>query len=172
MTVRPIHVWPHKALRAVAERVEDVHDVEVAQTVKDLRDTVKAYRAQGVAATQLGVTKRIIIVKDAELQIHRILINPEYINKGETKIKAFEGCLSFPGVRARIERAESVDIAYVDEDGHAHQWTPSGLEAIAIQHEMDHLDGKVMIDYMSSLEKRIALRRLNKVKKRMGTHAQ
>ncbi len=169
MTVRPVHVWPRDSLRAVAEPVADVKDADTVQLVTDLRETVKAYRAHGLAATQIGATKRIIIVQDEEIQ--RVLINPEYTVKSVVRVKSFEGCLSFPGVRVSVARPECVDITYLDEDGFPHQWTPTGLSAVAVQHEMDHLDGVVMIDYLSRLEKSMALRRLKKVKKRMGSYA-
>jgi len=169
MTVRSISVWPHEVLREVAEAVEDVHAEEVVQLVKDLRDTTTAYRAHGVAAPQIGVSKRVIIVRDGE--IHRVLINPEYLTTSAVPITSFEGCLSFPGVRVKIKRADSVHISYLDEHGHAHSWEAEGLSAVAVQHEIDHLNGVVMIDHLSKLERNIALRRLKKVKKRLGAYA-
>jgi peptide deformylase len=168
MTVRRVLTWPHSALRETCKAVDDVKGEEVVQLIKDLRDTVKAYKAHGVAASQIGSYHRVIIVADGD--IHRILINPEIIEQ-DGEEKGIEGCLSFPGVRASIKRSKTVTVVYLDEDGHPHKWSPEGLSAVAIQHELDHLDGVVMLDHMSLMDKKIALRRLKKIKKRLGAYA-
>jgi peptide deformylase len=165
-------VWPHKGLRAEAEPVDTLvweeDSEDLLQLCEDLRDTLKAYNAQGLAATQIGLTKRVIVIKDGASS--RVLINPEIQQKEGEMIDSLEGCLSFPGVRVRIKRFDEVVVEYLDDGGVGEALAFTGVEAVAIQHEIDHLNGVVMIDHVSRMEKNIALRRLKKIKKRLGAY--
>jgi len=144
--------------------VGDVHDPAVVALVQDLLDTLKAYNGQGIAAPQIGVPRQVVVIKDED--IHRVLINPTILLRCGEEVRSLEGCLSFPGVKGRLVRASEVHVSYLDEAGHSHMWEASRSSAVAVQHELDHLKGVVLLDYMTRLEKNIVLRRLAKLKKR------
>jgi len=133
--------------------------------IDDMAETMYAAPGVGLAAPQLGISKRLFIIDvatdDDEPSDLRVFINPEIIEaEGETTFN--EGCLSFPGVREEIDRAERVKVRAADRDGQAFELEADGLLAIAIQHENDHLDGKLMIDHLSVLRRRLVHRAMTK----------
>jgi peptide deformylase len=162
MTIKDVLFWPHEALRMKAEPVKEGEDL--TELLEDLKDTSKAYNAEGIAATQIGVNKRVVLVHDEDRN-EIILINPEIVRRSSDRTSALEGCLSFPGVSERIERASFVQVKGTLESGEELTYTATGLEAVALQHELDHLDGVVMLDYMGKIQKRMALKKLNKTKR-------
>ena len=145
-----IRRYPDPVLMKPSARVE-TFDAELARFVDQMFETMYLSKGVGLAAPQVGVNKRIFVVNcefdargaDAELA----LINPEIIEKKDTYI-ADEGCLSFPGIYAEVERAHWVKIRFQDVKGKFHEAQGEGLLARAFQHELDHLDGKVFIDYL------------------------
>ena len=133
--------------------------------IDDMAETMYAAPGVGLAAPQIGVSKRLFIIDVAtdedEPSDLRVFINPEIIAaEGETTFN--EGCLSFPGVREDIDRAERVTVRALDKDGKPFELEADGLLAIAIQHENDHLDGKLMIDHLSVLRRRLVHRAMTK----------
>lgn len=162
--IRPILCYPDKRLREPGKDVE-VFDAELEALIDDMAETMYAAPGVGLAATQIGVSKRLFIVDaatddDAPSDL-RVFINPEILDtEGETTFN--EGCLSFPGVREDIDRAAKVRVRALDRYGKAFELEAEGLLAIAIQHENDHLDGKLMIDHLSVLRRRLVHRAMTK----------
>ncbi len=164
MAIRTILHYPDKRLRTPGEPVTRFDD-ELRALIDDMAETMYAAPGVGLAAPQIGVSKRIFIIDTAsgedEPSDLRVFINPEFVaTDGEILFE--EGCLSFPGVREEIKRYEQVTVRAVDEKGEPFELTADGLLAIAIQHEGDHLDGKLMIDRMSILRKRIVHKAMQK----------
>jgi peptide deformylase len=162
--IRPILFYPDKRLREPGKDVE-VFDAELHQLIDDMAETMYAAPGVGLAAPQIGVSKRLFIVDvatdDDEPSDLRVFINPEILStEGETIFN--EGCLSFPGVREDIERAERVKVRAFDQDGNPFELEADGLLAIAIQHETDHLNGELMIDHLSVLRRRLLHRAMSK----------
>jgi peptide deformylase len=163
MAIRDILQYPDKRLRNRAEPVATITP-EVIRLIEDMKETMYAAPGCGLAAPQIGVTLRLFIVDTAgedEPSDLRIFINPEIVSR-EGKVVWEEGCLSFPGVHEDIERAAKVRVRATNERGETVELEVTGLLAVAVQHENDHLDGILMIDHMGVLKRRIALRKLQK----------
>lgn len=170
MTVRKILVWPHKGLRVKALPVEDVTSEEVMEVIEDLKDTLTAYRAQGLAATQIGESMKLLAIKKGSGNV-LVIANPYILKDTGEDTDSTEGCLSFPGVTVNLKRKDTITVKGTSIYGDDVVLELEGLEAVAIQHELDHLDGVVMIDHLKRVAKDVALRRLKKIKKRMGSYA-
>lgn len=162
--IRPILFYPDKRLRDPGEEVEQF-DAALRELVDDMAETMYAAPGVGLAAPQIGVSKRLFIVDvatgDEEPSDLRVFINPEIVEAdGDTTFN--EGCLSFPGIHEEIDRAERIKVRALDRDGKPFELEAEGLLAIAIQHENDHLDGKLMIDRLSVLRRRLVHRAMSK----------
>jgi peptide deformylase len=165
MAIREILEYPDPRLREIAKPVAGVTD-EIRELVDDLAETMYAAPGCGLAATQVGVDKRVFVVDCAgedEPSDLRVFINPEILEKDGSQVWN-EGCLSFPGVSEEIKRAERVKVRALDRDGKPFELEADGLLAVAIQHETEHLDGILMIDKLSALKKRMMGRKLAKAK--------
>ena len=151
MAILDILVYPDPRLRTVAKPVEKV-DERIQTLVKDMIETMHDAQGIGLAATQVNVHEQVIVMKIPEdIEKPRVLINPKVIEKdGETIYD--EGCLSVPEYYAPVKRAETIKITALDEQGEIYELEADGLLAICIQHEMDHLQGKVFVDYLSKLK--------------------
>ena len=151
MAILDILVYPDPRLRTVAKPVEKV-DERIQTLVKDMIETMHDAQGIGLAATQVNVHEQVIVMKIPEdIEEPRVLINPKVIEKdGETVYD--EGCLSVPEYYAPVKRAETIKITALDEQGEIYELEADGLLAICIQHEMDHLQGKVFVDYLSKLK--------------------
>lgn len=161
MAIRTILHFPDPRLRQVALPVEAVDD-EIRQLVDDMAETMYDAPGIGLAATQVNVHRRVIVIdvsrEQKELQV---LINPEVIEKqGEETME--EGCLSVPGVYESVSRAEKVKVRALDRNGQPFELEADGLLAVCIQHEIDHLDGKVFVDYLSRLKQQRIEKKLAK----------
>ncbi len=161
MQILDIVTYPDKRLRQVAEPVTEF-DEELQEQVQSMVLTCQVYRAQGLAAPQVGINKRIFVAVDSGQP--QVYINPKIIEAEGTQ-RMQEGCLSFPGVHEVIERAEDVTVTFQDEEGEERIMCMDGLEAVAVQHELDHLDGILFIDKVSQLKKRLMLKKLQKTTK-------
>ncbi len=162
--IRPILCYPDKRLREPGQDVEQFDD-ELHALIEDMAETMYAAPGVGLAAPQIGVSKRMFIIDvatgDDEPSDLRVFINPEIIAlEGETTFN--EGCLSFPGAHEDVDRAERVTVRALDKAGQPFELEADGLLAIAIQHENDHLDGKLMIDHLSVLRRRLLHRAMTK----------
>ena len=155
MALRPILEYPDARLRAVAAPVEKVDD-EIRRLVEDMAETMYAAPGVGLAAPQIGVPLRIFVIDTAdedEASQFAAYINPELLEtEGAQSWK--EGCLSFPGVHENIKRAERVRVRALGVDGNPFEQEATGLLAVAIQHENDHLNGVLMIDKVGPLQRR------------------
>jgi peptide deformylase len=165
MAIREILKYPDPRLREPAKPVAAVTP-EIQALIDDMAETMYAAPGCGLAANQIGVDARIFVVDCAgedEPSDLRVFINPEIIEK-DGQVVWNEGCLSFPGVTEEIKRAERVKARALDRDGKPFEVEADGLLAVAIQHELDHLNGVLMIDKLSALKKRMMGRKLAKAR--------
>ncbi|WP_434048200.1 MULTISPECIES: peptide deformylase [Sorangium] len=163
MAIRTILHYPDPRLRQKAQPVGDVTP-EIVKLIDDMAETMYAAPGVGLAATQIGEPHRIFLVDvaaDNEPSNLLVFINPEIVRQ-EGQQTGPEGCLSFPGISEDIKRAERVRVRARGRDGAIFEIAADGLLAVAIQHELDHLDGVLMIDRMGTLKKRIVQRKMQK----------
>lgn len=153
--------FPDERLRTVAKPVEKVDD-SIRQLVADMFETMKDEQGIGLAATQVNTHLRVIVMDVSEEQNQPLVfINPELIDKQGSKISE-EGCLSVPGNYAKVDRAERVTVKALNENGEEFVLEATGLLAICIQHEMDHLRGVLFVDYLSPLKRQRIRKKLEK----------
>ncbi len=173
MAVLEIKKYPAKVLKKKAEPVAAI-DRDLQNLIDDMIETMYAAPGVGLAAPQVGVSKRLAVIdvsmKDSEMPL-LVLINPELVKK-EGSIEFEEGCLSFPGFTAKVERAEKLVVRALDRDGKPYEIESGGLLAIALQHEMDHLDGILLIDKVTPLKREFFKKRLRKVQKSGKEHVE
>lgn len=172
MAIRDILLYPEHSdvLTTECDPVETVDD-EVRQLVDDLAETMYDAPGVGLAAPQIGVTKRVTVIDVSDPEqpggdLH-VLINPEILETSGT-ITWEEGCLSFPGLYQEVERSENVKIRATDRDGERYELEAEGILAVAIQHEVDHLDGILFLERMSRLKRRLARKDYKKIRARMA----
>ena len=166
MTVKTILTEPNKLLRQVSRRVDKVGKEERV-LMDDMLDTMYDAPGIGLAAIQIGVPKRIIVMdisRDEDKKEPRFFVNPVIKNRNEEKAKYEEGCLSVPDQFAEIERPNTCEVEYLDYNGKKQLLKADGLLATCIQHEMDHLEGILFIDYLSKLKKSMIIKKLSKIK--------
>lgn len=161
MTKLAILEYPDPRLRKVAASVKTV-DAALRRLVDDMIETMYAARGIGLAATQVDIHKRVIVIdisKDHSAPL--VLINPELV-LAEGRGPGEEGCLSVPGIFDKLQRAEHIRVRALGRDGNGFELEAEGLLAVCIQHEMDHLEGKLFVDYLSELKRQMIRRRLEK----------
>ena len=165
MALLKILIFPDPRLRTVAKTVEVVDD-SIKKLTQDMLETMYQGSGIGLAATQVNVHKRVIVLDISESKDEPlILINPEIIKIIDPNKKKFsEGCLSVPGFYEELKRPSSVEISYLDIDGKRNLLLANDLLAVVIQHEMDHLDGKIMVDFISNIKREMIRKRLLKAK--------
>ena len=165
MALLKILTFPDPRLRTVAKTVEVVDD-SIKRLAQDMLETMYQGSGIGLAATQVNVHKRVIVLDISESKDEPlILINPE-LKKiiDPNKIIFSEGCLSVPGFYEELNRPSSVEISYLDIDGERKLLLANDLLAVVIQHEMDHLDGKMMVDFISNIKREMIRKKLLKAK--------
>lgn len=144
--------YPDPRLFKKAKPVAEVDD-RIRQLVRDMAETMYAAPGVGLAATQVDVHERVVVIDVSEdANELRVLINPEITWRSDEREVCEEGCLSVPGVYDKVERAERVRAKALDENGTPYELEADGLLAVCIQHELDHLDGKVFVEYLSPLK--------------------
>ena len=166
MSVKKILTEPNKLLRQVSKSVDRVGDDE-RKIMDDMLETMYEAPGIGLAAIQIGVPKRIIVMdisRDENKKEPRYFVNPVIKSKNEEKVKYEEGCLSVPDQFAEIERPSICEVEYLDYNGKKQLLKAEGLLATCIQHEMDHLEGILFIDYLSKLKKTMIIKKLSKIK--------
>lgn len=164
MTILTVLHFPDPRLRKQATPVESI-DEGIRQLAQDMLETMYEQGGIGLAATQVNVQKRVIVIDLSEKRDDpRILINPEILSS-EGKEEMQEGCLSVPGYYETIERAESINYQYLTTEGEVRQEQSDGLLAVCIQHEIDHLNGKLFIDYLSPLKRQRIQKKIEKQEK-------
>jgi peptide deformylase len=153
MPVLDILRYPDPRLHQVAAPVEKVDD-EVRRLVRDMAETMYAAPGIGLAATQVDVHRRVIVIDTSDTRDQLlVLINPEIVWASDEVQACEEGCLSVPGVYETVARAAKVRVRALDADGMRFERVAEGMLAVCIQHEMDHLEGKVFVDYLSRLKR-------------------
>ena len=180
MTIRKILTEPNKILREKSLRIENVNK-DIQQLMDDMLETLYAAPGIGLAAIQVGVAKRVIVMdisrsrndigrdkddinKNENKKTKKPLyfVNPEIIWKSEDKFTYEEGCLSLPNQFAEIDRPKQCHVKYLDYNGRSQELRADGLLATCIQHEIDHLEGILFIDYLSKLKKEMIIKKLSK----------
>ncbi|WP_299566397.1 peptide deformylase [uncultured Sulfitobacter sp.] len=163
MTVRPILQWPDRRLRTAAAPVEAVTD-EVRRIWQDMIDTMDAMPGVGLGAQQIGVMLRLAVVDTSEARDTRIrLANPKVIDASAIMNVHEEASPCLPGVSARVSRPRGVRVRYLDESGAEVERDFVGLDATSVQHQIDHLDGKLYIDRLGKVKRDMLLRRARKL---------
>jgi len=168
--VREIVIWPDPVLKEIAKPVERVDD-SIRRLLDDMAETMYAADGVGLAAPQVAVLRRVIVIDTSPRQegqrlLH--LVNPEIV-KAEGITSYTEGCLSIPGEAEDVERAEKVWLRALDYHGKPFELECEGLLSIAVQHEVDHLQGTLFVDHLSSLKRELIRRRMKKLKAEQDT---
>ena len=165
MSLLTILCFPDPRLHTVAKPVREV-DKRIRTLVDDLLATMYAADGVGLAATQVDVHEQVIVLDTSEARDRpRVLINPEIVERSDETVLAEEGCLSVPLVYDKVTRHARVTVQALGRDGELQRYETEGLEAICVQHEMDHLRGKVFVEYLSTLKRdRIKTRMLKKAR--------
>ena len=164
MAIKKILTEPNKLLRQISQPVEKVGNDE-RKIMDDMLETMYSAKGIGLAAIQIGIPKRIIVLdisKDPEKKSPMYFVNPVIKNKDNDKSIYEEGCLSVPNQFAEIERPKNCEVEYLNYKGEKKLLKAEGLLATCIQHEMDHLEGILFIDYLSKLKKSIIIKKLLK----------
>ncbi|HET6565606.1 MAG TPA: peptide deformylase [Xanthomonadales bacterium] len=164
MATLEILEFPDPRLRTVAKAVTE-YGPALQQLARDMTETMYAENGIGLAATQVNVHKQLLVLDVSESRDQlKVYVNPEILSSnGEQNCE--EGCLSVPGVYAEVKRAEKVRVRAFDVSGKAFEEELEGLHAICLQHEMDHLQGKLFVDYLSPLKRQMVRKKLEKAKK-------
>ncbi len=164
MTVRPLVILPDATLRLVSEPIASITD-EIRALARDMLDTMYDAPGVGLAAVQIGVPKRMITMDVSKNENERhpmVLINPEILWASEEKRTYEEGCLSIPEYYEEVERPDRVRFRYTGLDGQVVEQEADGLMATCVQHEIDHLNGVLFIDYLSKLKRDLVVRKFTK----------
>ncbi|WP_085809475.1 peptide deformylase [Sphingomonas sp. TZW2008] len=175
MAVLSIVEIPDPRLRLVCAPVETIDD-EVRQLADDMIDTMYDARGIGLAAIQVGVSRRVVVIdlqervtedeeKPEAIRDPKVFINPELVSVSEETSRYSEGCLSIPEQYAEVERPASCRVAWLDLEGARHEEEMSGLMATCMQHEIDHLNGVLFIDHITRLKRDMLLKKLAKMRK-------
>ena len=153
MALLPILCYPDPRLHKIARPVEVVDD-RVRQIVDDMLDTMYDAKGVGLAATQVDIHERIVVIDTSEERNEpRVLINPEIIRTSEEMIIWEEGCLSVPTIYDKVERHAEIRVRALNRDGQTYEFDADDLLAVCVQHELDHLMGKVFVEYLSPLKR-------------------
>jgi len=165
MAIKKILTEPNKLLRQISLPVEKVEETE-RELMNDMLETMYAANGIGLAAIQIGVPKRIIVMdlskKEENKKNPMYFVNPVIKNKNDQNLTYEEGCLSVPNQFAEIDRPKTCEVEYLDYNGNRQNLKAEGLLATCIQHEIDHLEGVLFIDYLSKLKKEIIIKKLSK----------
>ena len=167
MALREILIVPDPRLKKECEPVTEVND-EIRDLLDDMLETMYAAPGIGLAAPQIGVMKRVVVMDvsdDKDKPEPMKLINPEIIWESEDTSVYQEGCLSIPEQYADVERPAEVGVRYLDENGKEHEIEADSLLATCIQHEIDHLDGVLFTDYLSALKRNMMIKKVQKLQK-------
>jgi len=172
----PIYETPDPVLRQISTPVETVDD-ELRKLIDDMFDTMYAAPGIGLAAVQVGVPKRLLVIdlqepeeEDGEpVRDPRVFVNPEILETSETSRPYQEGCLSVPDQYAEVMRPDRVRARWLDRDGTEHEQWIDGLLAVCLQHEIDHLNGILFIDHLSRLKRDMIMKKLIKARREMSS---
>ena len=174
MAIRPIIEVPDPLLRQISSPVDKVDDA-IRELVADMFETMYAAPGIGLAAIQVGIPKRVLVIDLQEpaedggepVNDPRVFINPEILDSSEQEVPYTEGCLSVPDQYADVDRPDRIRARWLDEKGDRHEEDIEGLLATCLQHEMDHLEGVLFIDHLSRLKREMILKKLAKQRKEL-----
>lgn len=176
MALREILIWPDPLLQQKSEPVEEIDD-EIRELVADMLETMYEADGVGLAAPQVGVHKRVVVIDIYGQEEDRpsgeeplVLINPEF-ERAEGEMEWEEGCLSVPGETGLVKRNADVRVKFQDLEGNEQVLEAEGLKAVALQHECDHLNGKLFVDYLSRLKRNVIKRKMMKLKAELEEEA-
>ena len=164
-----IYEYPHPILKKKAVQLEkEEFNAELKQLLEDMLETMYAEAGVGLAAPQVGISKRVVVidVEQDEEGNPRYFVNPEIIWHSEEKVCGPEGCLSVPDQRAEVERFAAVKVRYFTPEGEEKELEAEGFLAVAVQHELDHLDGILYIDRISRLKRQMLVKKLQKAREK------
>lgn len=167
MTIKPLIILPDPILRQVSTNIEQVND-EIRTLADDMLATMYDAPGIGLAAIQVGVAKRMLVLdlsREGEEKAPQVFINPEILSFSDERSAYEEGCLSIPDYYAEVERPARITVKHVGIDGRQALIEAEGLLATCLQHEIDHLNGVLFIDYISRLKREIVIRRFTKAAK-------
>ncbi|WP_371170358.1 peptide deformylase [Aliiroseovarius sp. 2305UL8-7] len=171
MSIRPILIHPDPRLKKVADTVPDLSD-DLRQLADDMLETMYDAPGIGLAAPQVGVLTRLIVLDcvrdESEPAQPVIMFNPEVIQSSDDLNVYEEGCLSIPEQYAEVTRPKEVSVRWLDRDGNVQQQDFDGLWATCVQHEIDHLNGKLFIDYLKPLKRQMITRKMQKLKRELA----
>lgn len=171
MALLDILHYPDSRLRNVAKPVDAVND-ELRKLIDDMFETMYAAPGIGLAATQVNVAKRVVVIDVSDNGDEPLaLVNPEILEKDGVETMQ-EGCLSVPGFYENVERAERIRFRYLDRNGELIEREADGLLAVCVQHEIDHLDGKLFVDYLSDLKRSRIRKKLEKQQRLEGAESE
>ncbi|ADO41777.1 peptide deformylase [Ketogulonicigenium vulgare] len=167
MTTRPILIHPDPRLRAIAKPLPDISD-EIRRLADDMLETMYDAPGIGLAGPQVGQLQRIIVLdcaKDPDAPQPLVMVNPQIVWSSDDRSVYEEGCLSIPDQYAEVERPASVKVRWLDLNGNEQDREMEGLWATCVQHEIDHLDGKLFIDYLGPMKRQLITRKMEKLKR-------
>jgi len=178
MAILPIVEVPDPRLRQISKPVERVDD-DLRRLIDDMFETMYAAPGIGLAAIQVGVPKRVLVIDLQEpeeeggepVRDPRVFINPEILETSDHEVPYNEGCLSVPEMYAEVDRPDRIRARWLDRDGTQREEEISGLLAVCLQHEMDHLNGVLFIDHLSRLKREMLLKKLAKLRRDQGKRA-
>src|SRR5215210_5254220 len=178
MAILPILEAPDPRLRTISKPVDAVDD-DLRALIADMFETMYAAPGIGLAAIQVGVPKRVLVIDLQEpaeeggvpVKDSHVFINPEIVEHSPEEVPYTEGCLSVPDQYAEVERPDHIRARWLDENGKPHEEQLDGLLAVCLQHEMDHLEGILFIDHLSRLKREMVLKKLAKMRKEQGKKA-
>lgn len=172
MSILSILKYPDPRLHKIAKPVQEVDD-RVRQIVKDMTETMYDAQGIGLAATQVDIHERIVVIDISEERNDLlVLINPQITARSDDKTVYEEGCLSVPGIYDKVERASEITVEALNEQGEKFSLEADGLLAICIQHELDHLVGKVFVEHLSSLKQNRIRTKIKKAEREAKREAQ
>jgi peptide deformylase len=178
MAILPIVEVPDPRLRQISKPVEKVDD-DLRALISDMFETMYDAPGIGLAAIQVGVPKRVLVIDLQEpeeeggdpVKAPKVFINPEIVTASDQDVPYTEGCLSVPDQYAEVDRPDRIKARWLDENGKAHEEEITGMLAVCLQHEMDHLNGVLFIDHLSRLKREMVLKKLAKLRKEQGKKA-
>lgn len=173
MTIMPILQLPDPVLRASSEPVERV-DEDLDRLIRDMLETMYDAPGIGLAGIQVGVPRRVLVIdvsKEEDEQDPQVFINPEILSSSDERSTYEEGCLSIPDYYAEVERPATVKVRYLDRAGQQQTVDADGLLSTCLQHEIDHLNGVLFIDYISKLKRDMVIKKFTKLAKQRGAKA-
>lgn len=172
---RPILIHPDPRLKKVCDAVPAVDDA-LREVIDDMFDTMYAAPGIGLAAPQIGLNARLLVMdiadrEEGETGTPIAMANPEIVWQSETEVTRQEGCLSIPDIYADICRPEAVRVRFLDRDGGEVERAFEGMEATCVQHELDHLNGRLFIDYLGTMKRQLITQKMRKLKRERAREA-